>query len=108
MGIFSFGNTRKPRRFNYSPIYWDPEKEKIKEMEEKHRAEKNDDSTYHVGIKRGSFRKQSERADLGKKTKEQRKLMIKLMFALFVLLLLALYLILNGSAIFSLYFDNGL
>lgn len=108
MGIFSFSNTRKPRKFNHIPIYWNPEKEKLKELQDKHAAENNEASAYQVGIQRGSFRKYNDRAELGKATSAQRKLMLKLIFALFVLLILATYLILNGSAIISLYFDNGL
>lgn len=35
MGIFFFYNNRKPRRFNYTPILYDPEKEARKERMEK-------------------------------------------------------------------------
>lgn len=31
MGIFFFYNNRKPRRFNYTPILYDPEKEERQE-----------------------------------------------------------------------------
>lgn len=105
MGLFSFKQTQKPRRFNHIPIYWNPEKEDLKELEEKH--QKKDDGEYKIGIQRGSFRKLADRSHLDERYRKQRKLMYKLVFALILLILLAVYLIINGNAIFSLYFDNG-
>lgn len=35
MGMFFFYNNRKPRKFNYKPILYDPDKEERKEQMEK-------------------------------------------------------------------------
>ncbi len=35
MGMFFFYNNRKPRKFNYQPIFYNPEKEERKKMLEK-------------------------------------------------------------------------
>ncbi|HHT28799.1 MULTISPECIES: hypothetical protein [Petrimonas] len=35
MGMFFFYNNRKPRKFNYTPVFFDPEKEERKEQMEK-------------------------------------------------------------------------
>lgn len=109
MGIL-FRKAPKPRRFNHVPIYWDPAKEKLKEMEEKAMEEKKAEETgeYKISIQRGSFRKYSERLEVDKRAREQKKIMYKLIFVLLVLAALALFLIFNSGAIYSLYFDNGI
>ncbi len=108
MGIFSFRNSLKPRRFNHIPIYWDPEKEKREEREaaiEKEIAN-NKDGEYTPKLARGSFRKYSERLDISERTKANKKLFIKLFFILFVLVLFGIYIFANSDAIISLYFEN--
>ncbi len=108
MGLFSFRNTQKPRRFNHIPIYWNEEKEKREEREvsaEKAALSKKN-KTYTPSIKRGSFRKYSERLDVEKKTSATRKSTIKLMIALFLLFILGLFIFINSNAIYALYFDS--
>ena len=39
MALFSFYNVRKPRQFNYKPIYWDPHKEAMEERVRKIKRE---------------------------------------------------------------------
>jgi hypothetical protein len=107
MGIFSFKSTPKPRRFNHVPIYWNPEKEKLDEIKSRY-STNEDGEEYKIGIQRGSFRKYADRVNLGKNKVRNQKMMYRLIFALIVLLLLGLYLIINGNALISLYFDNGL
>lgn len=109
MGLFSFRSTPKPRRFNHIPIYWDPEKEKREEREAAIEKELHPSiSEYKPSIKRGSFRKYSERLDYDKKKIENLKMRIKLLLALVLLIILALYIALYGNSLFSLYFESGI
>ncbi|MDR1557478.1 MAG: hypothetical protein LBS88_10685 [Tannerellaceae bacterium] len=39
MGIFSFYNVRKPRQFNYKPLYYDVRKEALEERKRKVKRE---------------------------------------------------------------------
>lgn len=39
MAVFSFFKTRKPRRYEHKPIYWDPQKEKAEERERRVKRE---------------------------------------------------------------------
>lgn len=58
MSVFSFYNMRKPRKFNHTPIYWDPHKE---ELEKKIQRVKNELGDGNVDIEdyktqiKGSF-----------------------------------------------------
>lgn len=110
MGFFSFKNTPKPRRFNHIPIYWDPEKEKREEreasIEKELRGNTNDE--YSPKITRGSFRKYSERLNIDEDTKTNRKLIVKLFVALFLLIILGICIFVNSEAIYSLYFDSSI
>ncbi|MDD2436331.1 MAG: hypothetical protein PHG27_02600 [Massilibacteroides sp.] len=56
MAGISFFKTRKPRKFEHKPIYWDPEKEKKEERERRIKRELglDDLSEYKPSIK-GTF-----------------------------------------------------
>jgi hypothetical protein len=94
----------KPRRFTHIPIYYDPEKEKIKELEEKY-AE-NENGEYKIKIKRGSFRKQTERSLLSKHEQERRRRMRKLIIALCVLLAFVIFIIAYSGNFIALFFEG--
>lgn len=97
MGIFSFKNTPKPRGFRYKPIYWDKEKE-----DREAAGETVEETSHH--IHRGSFRREADRKGLPRRSKNQQMLMWKLLAALFALIVITIYLIVNGGSYFSLYF----
>jgi hypothetical protein len=58
MGLFSFYNMRKPRKFSHKPIYWDPRKEELDERIRKIEIEmgvrQEDPQDYKPSIK-GTF-----------------------------------------------------
>lgn len=93
MGVPRFIKLPSYKRFNYTPRYWDPEKE---ERESRIRMIKHDmgiidmpSDPLRTTIKRGSFRQVRQKA----KVKAGRSSNIRLLIILAVLLLLA-YLIL--------------
>ncbi|MDO4695727.1 hypothetical protein [Porphyromonas sp.] len=64
MGIFQFYNLRKPKAFNYKPLYTDEKKEELKRKVEKARRELSGDDTLRPeDVKeniRGSFHQASK------------------------------------------------
>ena len=57
MAFFSFYHVRKPRKYNYQPIYWDPRKEDLEERTRKVKRElglEKVDENYKPQIK-GTF-----------------------------------------------------
>lgn len=57
MAFFSFYRVRKPRKYNYQPIYWDPRKENLEERTRKIKREmglEKVDENYKPQIK-GTF-----------------------------------------------------
>ena len=57
MALFPFYSTRKPRQYNHTPIYWNPEKEAKLERERRIKRElgmETDDEGYKPSIK-GTF-----------------------------------------------------
>lgn len=88
MGIPRFFKTREPNRFNYKPLYWDPDKEKREERVRRIKAElgqevelgKRPSST----ITRGSFRQYSSRSN--RKAGRESNLRIILIVALLLLI----------------------
>ena len=104
MGIF-FRKQPTPRRFNYKPIYWDPEKEQREERAKQIANEsKSADSSYKIKLQRGSFKRALENSELKKSTRIKRKANIGLVIALILLLLLVYLIIINGG-FWSFYFD---
>lgn len=108
MGLFTFfGNRNKPRPFNYQPIYWDPEKEEREKREkriEEELGKKTVDGEFRTSIKRGSFRKYSDRLDTEKRRSQQRKEIRKLVIVAFLLIVVFLFFWTNGEQMISLYF----
>ncbi len=88
MGIPRFFKIAKPRQFNYTPLYHDPDKE---DLEDRIRAIKQEmgievsDIKRSTTIKRGSFRKYSKNA----KRKANRESNLRLIMIVAVLLILA-------------------
>jgi hypothetical protein len=87
MGFF---NLYKPRKYDYRYIYYDPKKEAQKEREK--RLAEGQDGEFKTSIHRGSFREEAAR-NKNTRGKQSRKSNIRLIMILFVLLLLAYYLL---------------
>lgn len=59
MGIPRFFKVKEPNRFNYTPIYWNPEKEEREERVRRIKAELGQEVSFakkSSAITRGSFR----------------------------------------------------
>ncbi|MEX0987613.1 MAG: hypothetical protein WD052_09065 [Bacteroidales bacterium] len=59
MGLPRFFKVKEPNRFNYTPLYWDPEKEQREERVRRIKAELGQEVKFNrqaSTIKRGSFR----------------------------------------------------
>lgn len=95
MGIPRFIKLPRHKQFNYSPRYWDPEKEeredRIRRIKAEMGIEVTRDSGNRTTIKRGSFRQASKNA----KVRATRNSNIRLVIILAVLLILA-YLLFIG------------
>lgn len=67
MGIVFF-RTPKPKQFKYTPLYYNPEKEALKEREQQIKQELGltDDETPRVSLIKGQFRRNYERKIKGK------------------------------------------
>lgn len=91
MGVPRFIKLPKHRRFSYSPIYWDPEKEerevRLRQIKQELGMELNSDPN-RTTITRGSFRQASQKS----KVKAGKNSNIRLVIILAVLLLLAYFL----------------
>jgi len=88
MGVPRFFKLPKPRKFSYSPRYWDPEKEDMEDRIRRIKQEMGIESgnkPAKITITRGSFR-QFKR---GTKIKANRSSNIRLIIILAVLFLLA-------------------
>ena len=62
MGIPRFFKVKEPNRFNYTPLYWDPEKEAREDRVRRIRAELGQEVSFSKRsstITRGSFRQYS-------------------------------------------------
>ena len=94
MGIPRFIKLPGHKQFNYSPLYWDPEKEereeRIRQIKQELGYEVPSDPT-RTTIKRGSFRQARQKA----KVKATRSSNIRLVIILAVLLMLAYLLFLK-------------
>jgi hypothetical protein len=94
MGLPRFIKLPGHKQFNYSPRYWDPEKEAREERIRQIRQEMGIDvpsDPNRSTIKRGSFRQASQKA----KVKASRSSNIRLVIILAVLLVLAYLLFLR-------------
>ena len=88
MGVPKFIKLPGHKQFNYSPRYWDPEKEEREDRIRQIKAEmgiKMPSDPTRTTIKRGSFRQARQQA----KVKASRSSNIRLLIILAVLLLLA-------------------
>ena len=88
MGIPRFFKVREPNRFNYTPLYWDPEKEAREERVRRIRAELGQEVSFSKRsstITRGSFRQYSS----GKNRKAGRESNLRLFVIAAALMLLA-------------------
>jgi hypothetical protein len=59
MGLPRFFKTKQPNRFNYMPLYWDPDKEQREERVRRIKAELGQEVNFSkksTAITRGSFR----------------------------------------------------
>ena len=63
MGMIAFFKTTKPQQFNYVPIFYNEQKELLKEREQQIKQEMGlaDDETPRVSMIRGQIRRQYER-----------------------------------------------
>ncbi len=88
MGIPRFFKLKEPNRFNYKPLYWDPEKEAREERVRRIKAELGQEISFSKqssAITRGSFRQYSS----GKHRKAGRESNLRLVIIAAALLLLA-------------------
>jgi len=88
MGVPRFIKLPRPKRFSYSPLYWDPEKEeredRIRQIKQEMGINSGRDPN-RTTIKRGSFRQAKQKT----KVKASRSSNIRLLIILAVLFLLA-------------------
>lgn len=103
MGLLNFG-IQKPRGYKHVPIYWDPEREEREKREREAEGQQSTDGEFHTKIKRGSFRHYGERDDVFSRIARNHKEIVKLLFLLFILVLIGLFIYFNGGQIISLYF----
>lgn len=90
MGFF---NLYKPRKYDYRPIYYDPKKEAQKEREKRlAEGKETQEGEFKSTIHRGSFREEAAK-NKNSRSNQSRKSNIRLVLILFVLLLLAYYLL---------------
>ncbi len=87
MGFF---NIYKPKKYGYRFIYYDPKKEARKEREK--RLAEGNDGEFKTSIHRGSFRDEAAK-NKSSRSNQSVKSNIRLILILFVLLLLAYYLL---------------
>jgi len=88
MGIPRFFKVNEPKRFNYQPLYWDPEKEEREERVRRIKAELGQEISFtkkSSAITRGSFRQYSSKS----RRKAGKESNIRLVIIAAALLLLA-------------------
>lgn len=88
MSMFSFLRAKKPKGFNYKPIYYSEQKEEMKEREARMRKELglNDNDTPFVPTIKGQFK--SKRL---KKYSQSRQSTVRVLIILALLLLVAYF-----------------
>jgi len=88
MGLPRFFKVREPNRFNYTPLYWDPDKERREERIRRIKAELGQEVSFSKKsstITRGSFRQYSS----SKRRKAGRESNLRLIIIAAALILLA-------------------
>ncbi|MBP1676678.1 MAG: hypothetical protein H6Q20_1237 [Bacteroidetes bacterium] len=96
MGFF---NLYKPREYKHRYIYYDPEKEALKERQKEWQKEMaaNDDTAeskeYRPTIRRGTFREMADKNRNMVKVQEARKANIRLLVIILALLALMYYIL---------------
>jgi Flp pilus assembly protein TadB len=93
MGMISLFRTPRPKQFKYTPIFYDPQKEALKEREKQIRQELglNNDGSERVSMVRGQFRKQFESK---LKNKGSRQTNMRLAIIFIILCVVAYFLLL--------------
>lgn len=91
MGMISLFRTPKPKKFKYTPIFYDPDKEALKEREQQIRQEMGlaDENTPRVSLIKGQMRsyyKRKVRTARGGKTN------LRLVIIIIILCAIAYYL----------------
>ena len=106
MGLFSFNKRIKHRRFDYTPRYYDPEKEALKERIEQYKGDQSELNKTKSRIKSGL--RQKYRADQEYKKSLQRKSNVRLLLIIIILLFLS-YMLLQSDKILTILqtFSNG-
>ena len=92
MGMIGLFRTPKPKPFNYSPIFYDPNKEALKEREQQLRQEMGvtDESAPRVSMIRGQMRSYYKRNVKGK---SRSTVNLRLIVIFIALCLIAYYLL---------------
>ena len=88
MGIPRFFKVKEPNRFNYRPLYWDPEKEDREDRIRRIKAELGQEVRFNRNastIKRGSFRQTTR----GTNRKAGRESNVRLIVIAAILMLLS-------------------
>ena len=93
MGVPRFFKLPRPNQFNYSPRYWDPEKEereeRIRRIKQEMGVEVPTDPTRST-IRRGSFRQASQQTKI-KATRSSNIRLLVILAALFLIAYLLFY-----------------
>lgn len=102
MAGFSFMKTRKPRKFEHKPIYWDPKKEEMEERERRIKREmgiEEEDLTNYKPQIKGSFREGTSHLkkslDRGDNTDSRKYKNVRLVVILILLTLLGWFIFLK-------------
>jgi cytochrome c-type biogenesis protein CcmH/NrfG len=90
MGMITFFKTPKPKRFEYTPQYYDARKEALQEREKQIKQEMGlaDDDAQRVSLIRGQMRRQYEQKMKGRINKGSS---LRLVVIFIILCLLAYY-----------------
>ncbi|HZJ73319.1 MAG TPA: hypothetical protein VFC87_00820 [Perlabentimonas sp.] len=88
MGMISFIKTPKPRRFGYSPVFYDERKEALEERERQIRQEMGltKEGEERVSLIKGQFRKQYDSKRRVKSNRKKRNLRLLVIFTILCLL----------------------
>ena len=98
MAGFSFGKGTTPRKFDYIPRYYDPQKEELKERLAQYKDEK-DQEGMKDRIRSGM--RQKYNADSGYRSSQVKKSNLRLLYIIIILIFCS-YLILRSDAFFKL------
>jgi hypothetical protein len=92
MGMISLFRTPRPKQFKYTPIFYNPQKEALKEREQQLRQELglNDDDSPRVSLIRGQMRNYYNRKVKGESSSKSN---LRLVIIFIILCLVAYYLL---------------